>query len=103
MFVQTEITPNPNSLKFIPGKKVSLEKSIIIITHNQNLLNCDFKYVHLQSVRRLFGWVDHLLSARLMSTYTRNMENGNWKMENGKTQLPRTILLPFIQSCIIME
>ena len=23
MFVQTEITPNPNSLKFIPGKKVS--------------------------------------------------------------------------------
>ena len=24
MFVQTEITPNPNSLKFIPGKSVSL-------------------------------------------------------------------------------
>ena len=24
MFVQTEITPNPNSLKFIPGKRVSL-------------------------------------------------------------------------------
>ena len=23
MFVQTEITPNPNSLKFLPGKKVS--------------------------------------------------------------------------------
>tara|TARA_B100001250_G_C19790860_1_gene786430 strand:- start:1315 stop:1854 length:540 start_codon:yes stop_codon:yes gene_type:complete len=23
MFIQTEITPNPNSLKFIPGKKVS--------------------------------------------------------------------------------
>ena len=23
MFVQTELTPNPNSLKFIPGKKVS--------------------------------------------------------------------------------
>ena len=23
MFVQTEITPNPNSLKFIPGKNVS--------------------------------------------------------------------------------
>ena len=23
MFVQTEITPNPNSLKFIPGKSVS--------------------------------------------------------------------------------
>ena len=24
MFVQTEITPNPNSLKFLPGKKVSV-------------------------------------------------------------------------------
>ena len=23
MFVQTEITPNPNSLKFLPGRKVS--------------------------------------------------------------------------------
>ena len=23
MFVQTEITPNPNSLKFLPGKKIS--------------------------------------------------------------------------------
>jgi hypothetical protein len=23
MFIQTEITPNPNSLKFFPGKKVS--------------------------------------------------------------------------------
>jgi len=23
MFVQTEVTPNPNSLKFLPGKKVS--------------------------------------------------------------------------------
>ena len=31
MFVQTEITPNPNSLKFIPGKKVSLEKSFEVL------------------------------------------------------------------------
>ena len=23
MFVQTEVTPNPNSLKFLPGKAVS--------------------------------------------------------------------------------
>ena len=27
MFVQTEITPNPNSLKFLPGKKVSNDGS----------------------------------------------------------------------------
>ena len=30
MFVQTEITPNPNSLKFLPGKTVSNIGSIEI-------------------------------------------------------------------------
>ena len=30
MFVQTEITPNPNSLKFLPGKTVSDEGSFEI-------------------------------------------------------------------------
>ncbi len=30
MFVQTEITPNPNSLKFLPGKKVSNSGAIEI-------------------------------------------------------------------------
>ena len=31
MFVQTEVTPNPNSLKFIPGKKVSNIGSIELL------------------------------------------------------------------------
>ena len=31
MFVQTEITPNPNSLKFLPGKKVSNSGSYEIV------------------------------------------------------------------------
>ncbi len=31
MFVQTEITPNPNSLKFFPGKKVSNDTPIEIL------------------------------------------------------------------------
>ena len=30
MFIQTEITPNPNSLKFLPGKAVSLNESFEI-------------------------------------------------------------------------
>ena len=30
MFVQTEITPNPNSIKFLPGKVVSNQGSIEI-------------------------------------------------------------------------
>ena len=31
MYVQTETTPNPNSLKFLPGKKVSNRGSIEIL------------------------------------------------------------------------
>ncbi len=38
MFVQTEITPNPNSLKFIPGKVVSSAGSFEV-TKNDNLNN----------------------------------------------------------------
>ena len=35
MFVQTEITPNPNSLKFLPGKKVSNDIPIEIVDKNE--------------------------------------------------------------------
>ena len=35
MFVQTEITPNPNSLKFLPGKKVSNAIPIEIVDKNE--------------------------------------------------------------------
>ena len=38
MFVQTEITPNPNSLKFIPGKVVSRAGSFEV-TKNDNINN----------------------------------------------------------------
>ena len=36
MFVQTEITPNPNSLKFLPGKKVSNNGSFEITKKDKN-------------------------------------------------------------------
>ena len=43
MFVQTEITPNPNSLKFLPGKPVSPNESFEIIkkeeTNNELVRN----------------------------------------------------------------
>ena len=35
MFVQTEVTPNPNSLKFLPGKKVSNSGPYEITNKNQ--------------------------------------------------------------------
>ena len=43
MFVQTEITPNPNSLKFLPGKSVSHHDSFEVNkkeeTNNELLRN----------------------------------------------------------------
>jgi NFU1 iron-sulfur cluster scaffold homolog, mitochondrial len=38
MFIQTEITPNPNSLKFLPGKKVS-KSGPYEITKKDNIQN----------------------------------------------------------------
>ena len=38
MFIQTEITPNPNSLKFLPGKKVS-NSGPYEITKKDNISN----------------------------------------------------------------
>ena len=38
MFVQTEITPNPHSLKFLPGKKVSNSGSFEV-TNKDNVDN----------------------------------------------------------------
>ena len=35
MFVQTEITPNPNSLKFLPGKVVSNQGSFEVTKKNE--------------------------------------------------------------------
>ena len=36
MFVQTENTPNPNSLKFLPGKKVSNDGPLEITDKNES-------------------------------------------------------------------
>ena len=36
MFVQTENTPNPNSLKFLPGKKVSNDNPLEITDKNES-------------------------------------------------------------------
>ena len=36
MFVQTQETPNPNSLKFLPGKKVSMNGTYEILDKNES-------------------------------------------------------------------
>ncbi len=49
MFVQTEITPNPNSLKFLPGKKVSNSGSYEITKKN------DFKNELVRNILSING------------------------------------------------
>ena len=51
MFVQTELTPNPNSLKFLPGKNVS-NSGPYEITNNDQINNELVK--HILSV----NWVE---------------------------------------------
>ena len=53
MFIQTEKTPNPNSLKFIPGKKVLTKGNIEISEKNQidnELVNNIFSIDGVESI-----------------------------------------------------
>lgn len=60
MFVQIQVTPNPNSLKFVPGKKVSLAGPIEVLdinsTNNELLKNI----LSLKGVRGIFLYEDFL-------------------------------------------
>ena len=45
MFVQTLNTPNPNSLKFLPGEKVSLSGPIEFTEKKTNIKRSHKKYI----------------------------------------------------------
>ena len=91
MFVQTEITPNPNSLKFLPGKRVSLIGPVEITekgkTNNElirNILSIDgVKGVFLSddfiSVNKQdgFEWEDlkHIIISFINDYYVNGNEN----------------------------
>ncbi len=71
MFVQTEITPNPNSLKFIPGKPVSNNGSFEIVKKEE---------VNNELVRNLLsinGVTGIFLGADFLSI--NKSENMNWE------------------------
>ena len=91
MFVQTQITPNPNSLKFIPGKNVSLigpiEITDIAKTNNElirNILSIEgVKGIFLSedfiSVNKLenFDWEDlkHIIISFINDYFSKGYEN----------------------------
>ena len=54
MFVQTEITPNPNSLKFLPGKKVSNDIPTEIIKKNETNNELIRNILSINGVRGIF-------------------------------------------------
>ena len=66
MFIQTEKTPNPNSLKFIPGKKVLHEGVIEIFkkTETENQL--------IKNIMSVDGVVSILLSEDFLSVNKKN-------------------------------
>ena len=54
MFVQTEITPNPNSLKFIPGKSVSLIGPVEITEINKTSNGLIRNILSIEGVKGVF-------------------------------------------------
>jgi len=54
MIVQTEITPNPNSLKFVPGKKVSLIGPIEITESDKTSNELVRNILTLKGVKSIF-------------------------------------------------
>ena len=68
MFVQTEITPNPNSLKFIPGKNVSNSGSFEVTKNDK--VNNDL----IRNILSINGVVGIFLSKDFISV-NKNNEN----------------------------
>ena len=60
MFIQTENTPNPNSLKFIPGKIVSEDGPIEILDKNDASNELIFNILSLDGIRGIFLYQDFL-------------------------------------------
>ena len=60
MFVQTEITPNPNSLKFLPGKTVSNHGSFEITKKDQTNNQLVRDLLSLNGIEGIFLWKDFI-------------------------------------------
>ena len=60
MFVQTQKTPNPNSLKFIPGKKVSNDGPYEILNKNETENNLIRNLLSINGVTGIFLGEDFL-------------------------------------------
>ena len=71
MFVQTQITPNPNSLKFLPGKRVSNSGTFEI--NDKNKTSNDL----VRSILSINGVTGILLGEEFLSVNKK--EDSNWE------------------------
>ena len=71
MFIQTQTTPNPNSLKFIPGKKVSSIGSLEIQKKD------DISNILLKSILSINGVESIFLDENFLSV--NKEESVNWE------------------------
>ena len=60
MFVQTQKTPNPNSLKFVPGKKVSEDGPYEILNKDETNNNLIRNILSINGVTGIFLGEDFL-------------------------------------------
>ena len=60
MFVQTEITPNPNSLKFLPGKIVSKQGSFEVTNINETSNELVRNLLSVKGVEGIFLGLDFI-------------------------------------------
>ena len=67
MFVQTEITPNPNSLKFVPGKKVSESGPVEILDIKDTENELAKNILSIKGVRGIFLYEDFLSVNKITS------------------------------------
>ena len=74
MFVQTQITPNPNSLKFIPGKKVSKVGPIEVL---------DKKEINNELINNILS-IDGILSVFLYEDFLSVNKNNNIEWSDAK-------------------
>ena len=61
MFVQTQKTPNPNSLKFLPGKKVSEDGPYEILNKDETNNNLIRNILSINGVTGIFLGEDFYL------------------------------------------
>ena len=84
MFVQTLNTPNPNSLKFLPGEKVSLSGPVEFTDKNQTTNELIRNILSINGVKGMFLSEDFLSVNKVPE---KNWEEIRWILINLRVSL----------------